>query len=57
MSRDSFRQGVDDAQRLGVPNRRLYIDPYSSYAEGFDEYMREHPIEKEDESYEKRKKL
>lgn len=44
MSRDSYRQGADDAQHYGEPNRRLYIDPYSSYAEGFDNYMKEHPL-------------
>ena len=42
MSRDSYRQGADDAQLRGKPIRRLYlIDP--SYAEGFDSYMKEHP--------------
>lgn len=45
MSRDSYRQGVDDAQKNGEPNRRLYLID-SSYAEGFDGYMEEHPMGK-----------
>ena len=44
MCRDSYRQGVDDAQRFGEPNQRFYsIDP--DYADGFDGYMRENPME------------
>lgn len=42
MSRGSFRQGWDDAQHFGKPNRKLYEDP--DYADGFDGYMKEHPI-------------
>lgn len=43
MGRDSYRQGVDNAQGIGKPNWRLYpIDP--DYADGFDGYMKEHPI-------------
>lgn len=53
-NRDSYRQGADDAQHYGKPNRTLYIDPYSSYAEGFDAYMKEHPMDEED--YAKTKK-
>lgn len=42
MPRELYRQGADDARRVGEPNWKLYLDP--SYAEGFDEYMKEHPV-------------
>jgi len=44
MSRDSYRQGVVDAQKVGEPNQRTYkIDP--DYTDGFDGHMKEHPLE------------
>lgn len=39
MSRDFFREGEDDAEREGIPDRRRYLIG-SAYAEGFDHYMR-----------------
>jgi len=43
MGRELFRQGGEDARRWAKPNRKLYLED-STYAEGFDEYMKEHPV-------------
>lgn len=46
MSRDSYRQGADDAQHFGEPNQRIYeID--LDYTDGFNGYMEEYPIDVE----------
>ena len=53
MSRDLYRQGADDAQHYGEPNPRLYL--YPSYEEGFNKYMREHPLNVEADERRKEK--
>ena len=42
MSRDSYWQGVDDAQHYGKPNSGLSEDP--DYMDGFDGHMKEDPL-------------
>lgn len=46
MGREAYREGAADAQQFGVPDRERYAlslyDP--AYEEGFDDYMKEHPM-------------
>lgn len=43
MGREAYRDGADDAQRLGSPVWDRYaLD--ESYVQGFDDYTKDHPM-------------
>ena len=46
MGREAYRDGAADAQQYASPNKRRYSGEFydPAYEEGFDDYMKDHPM-------------